>query len=99
MVSYRLQQQIMGNAVKEGLDVKIQHPVLLPAPSACHSQRVMGATPRTIAVTVGMEDRLKPPLQPHQHRRLSHSIGRGRHPEHPDSRPVILSTARTGEGM
>ena len=50
----------------------------------------MGATPRTIAITVGMEDRLKPPLQQHRHRGLSHSICRRRHPEHPYPGPVIL---------
>src|SRR5271154_6308595 len=50
----------------------------------------MGATPRTVAVTVGMEDRLKLLFQAHRHCGLGHSICRSRHTEHPDPCPVIL---------
>jgi len=50
----------------------------------------MGAAPRTITVTVRMEDRLKRLFQQHRCCGLSDSVGHRRHPEHPDSRPVIL---------
>ena len=38
----RLEEQIMRNAVKESLDVEIEHPVLLPATPTRLSQRIMG---------------------------------------------------------
>src|SRR3954463_14875840 len=63
VVSDRLEQQIMRDAVEERLDVEIEHPVLLPATSTGTDQRVVGQTPRTIAVAVGMEDRLELLLQ------------------------------------
>ena len=49
----------MTNAVKEGPDVEIEHPVLAPTTLASHSQRAMGASPRPVSVAVAMEDRLK----------------------------------------
>jgi hypothetical protein len=58
VVSYCFEQQIMRNAVEKGPDIKIQNPVLFPAAVSSYSQCVVGRTPRTIAVAVGMEDRL-----------------------------------------
>jgi len=80
----------MRNAVEEGPDIKIQNPVLLPAASTCHSQRVLGRTPRTVAVTVGMKDRLQPHFQQHRCCGLCHSIGHVRHPERSDPSPMII---------
>ena len=50
----------------------------------------MGAAPRTIAVTVRVEDRLQPGFQQHCCRGLGHPVGRVRHSEHPDPPPMIL---------
>ncbi len=58
VVGYRFEQQVMGNAVEEGPDVKVDHPILFPAALSSHGQGVEGRTPRTIAVAVGVEDRL-----------------------------------------
>ncbi len=69
MVSDRLQQQIMGNAIEKVLDVKIQHPVIHPTPLFSYGQCVVGTPPGTISVTIGVEDRLKLPFQ--QPRRCS----------------------------
>ena len=80
----------MGNAVEEGPDVKIDHPVLVPTPLPAHGQSVMGGTPPTVAVAVGMEDRLQLLLQQHRCRGLGHPVHRVRHPEGPDPRPVIF---------
>ena len=80
----------MRDAVEEFLDVKVKHPVLLPAAPSGHGQRVMGRTTRTIAVTVGVEDRLKLLLQQHCCRGLGHSVRCIGHPEDPDPRPMIL---------
>jgi hypothetical protein len=49
----------MRDAVEERLDVEIEHPVLFPTTSARLSQRVLGLTPRTVAIAVGAEDRLE----------------------------------------
>ena len=46
VVSDRLHEQIMANAVKEGPDIEIEHPVLAPTTLASHGQRTMGASPR-----------------------------------------------------
>jgi hypothetical protein len=42
----------MGDTVEEGPNVKIDHPVLLPATLSSHSQCVMGTSPRSIAIAV-----------------------------------------------
>ena len=59
VVSDRLHEQIMANAVKEGPDIEIEHPVLVPTTLASHGQRVVGASPRPVSVAVGAQDRLK----------------------------------------
>jgi hypothetical protein len=79
VVRYRFQQQIMGNAVEEGPDVDVEHPVLSPTPPTCHRQRVMGTAPRTIAIAVLMEDRFQRDLQQHRRRRLGDAVRRVRH--------------------
>ena len=53
VVSDRLHEQIMANAVKEGPDIEIEHPVLVPTTLASHGQRAVGASPRPVPVAVG----------------------------------------------
>ena len=45
VVSDRPHEQIMANAVEEGPDIEIEHPVLVPTTLASHGQRVMGTSP------------------------------------------------------
>jgi hypothetical protein len=59
MVGHRFEQQIMRNTVEEGPNIEIDNPVLLPTALSRRGQRVVGRTPRTIAVAVRMEDRLQ----------------------------------------
>src|ERR1700722_18127628 len=66
----------MRNGVEKGPDIKIQHPILSPAPAAAYGQRVMGAAPRTVPVAVPVEDRLQLLLQQHRRRRLRHPVAR-----------------------
>jgi hypothetical protein len=80
----------MRNAVEEGPDVKVNHPVLFPAAPSGDGQRVMGVAPRAIAVTVRVEDRLQPGFQQHRCRGLGHPVRRVRHAEDPDPQPMIL---------
>ena len=75
VVSDRLEEQIMRDAVEEGPDIKVQHPVLFPAAPSSHGQRVVGRTPRTVTVAVRVEDRLQLLLQQHRRRRLGDSVG------------------------
>src|SRR5664279_1222928 len=85
----------MRDGVEEGSDVEIDHPVLVPTPLTSHSQRVMGAAPTAVAVTVGMKDRLQLVFQQHHRRRLRHPVDRVRHPKHTQSRPMILRYRHT----
>src|SRR5580700_289888 len=80
----------MGNAVEKGPDIKIQYPVLLPAALAGHGQRVLGGPPRTVPVTVGMEDRLKLFLQQPGGCGLGDPVGHAGHSQNPDPCPMIL---------
>jgi len=90
VVSDRFQQQGMRNGVEKGPDIKIQHPVLRPAPAAAHGQRVMSAAPRTVPVAVPVEDRLQYLLQQHRRRSLRHPVTRIRHPEQTHAFPMIF---------
>src|SRR5260221_11097962 len=80
----------MRNAVEKGPDVKIQHPVLLPAALAGHGQRVMGGPPRTVTVAIGMEDRLKLFLHQPGGCGLGYPVGHGGPSQNPDPRPMVL---------
>src|SRR5258708_16675502 len=81
----------MRNAVEKGPDVKIQHPVLLPAALAGHGQRVMGGPPRTVTVAIGMEDRLKLFLQQPVGCGLGYPVGHAGHSHNPYPCPLTLS--------
>src|SRR6478609_1410404 len=85
----------MGNGVEEGPDVEIDHPVLVPTPLSRDGQGVVGTSPRTVAVAVGMEDRLQLLFQQHRCCRLRHPVRRVRHPEQTHSRPMILRYRHT----
>jgi site-specific DNA recombinase len=74
VVSYRFEQQIMGNAIEKGPNIKIYNPVLFPAALSSHGQSVMSRAPRAVAVAVGMEDRLKLLLQQRRRCGLGYSV-------------------------
>src|SRR5664280_426433 len=76
---HRLDDEVTREGVEELLDVKINHPVALPAPPLAHLNRILRRPPRTIAVRVRMEDRLDLPLQSPRYHRLGHPIGHARH--------------------
>ena len=90
VVSDRLHEQIMANAVEEGPDIEIEHPVLVPTTLTSHGQRVMGASPRPVPVAVGAQDRLKLLFPQHRCRGLSHPVCHIRHTENPDPGPMIF---------
>src|SRR5262245_31687050 len=80
----------MRNRVEEGADIKVQHPVVFPAPPTARGQRLMSAPARPVAVAVAVENPLQPGLQHHRRRRLRHPVLRVRHPEQAHGLPVIL---------
>src|SRR6202162_2138978 len=80
----------MRNGVEKGPDIKVQYPVLGPAPAAAYGQRVMGAAPRTVAVAVAVEDRLQLLLQQHRRRSLRHPVARIGHAEQTHAFPMIF---------
>ena len=80
----------MRNRVEKGPDIKIQHPVLRPAPAAAHGQRVSGAAPWTVAVAVAVEDRLQFLLQQHRRRSLRHPVSRIGHAGQAHAFPMIF---------
>ena len=72
-----------------------------PTSFSADSHRLQRRTPRSIAVRVGMEQRLHLRLQIQTHDRLSDTVCHGGHAE--DSDPACpcffgISTARTGAG-
>ena len=69
----------MGNAVEKGPDVKVQHPVQLPTALSSHGQCVMGTSPRTIAIAVLVEDRLKLLFEQHRCCGLGNAVYRVRY--------------------
>src|ERR1700674_5124064 len=80
----------MGNAVEEGPDIKIEYPVLAPTTSTSDSECVMGGTPRTVAVTVPVEDRLQLVFQQHRCCGLGNPVHRIWHSERPHPGPMIF---------
>ena len=80
----------MRNGVEKGADIKVQRPVLCPAPAAAYGQRVMGAAPRTVPVAVPVEDRLQFLLQQHRRRSLRHPVARVGHAEQTHAFPMIF---------
>jgi len=90
VVSDRFQQKGMRNGVEKGPDIKIQYPVLRPAPAAAHGQRVMRAAPGTVPVAVAVENRLQFFLQQHRRRSLRHPVSRIGHAEQTHAFPMIF---------
>ena len=77
--------------IEKGSDVKIDHPVLSPAPLSADPHRLQSRSPRSIAVRVGVELRLHLRLQIQAYDRLSDSVRHSGHPEDSDlALPVLL---------
>ena len=87
VVGHRPENKIMIKVVEEPADVHIDHPVGSPTPLPAHRHRIQRATARSIAIRVGVENRLHLTLQDHRRHRLRDSVGHGGHPEHPDPPP------------
>jgi hypothetical protein len=78
----------MVDRVEELLDIKIQNPVLRPAPLSTPLDRHLRGTARPVPVRVVMEDRLQARFQPQCNHRLGDSVGHGGNPENP--RPTAM---------
>src|SRR5215211_183916 len=72
----------MRDAVEEGPDVQIEHPVQLPAALPADPDRVQRRPTRPTPIGVGVEERLHAGLQVSAHDGLGDPVSDGRHPEH-----------------
>src|SRR5450759_1419570 len=95
-----LYHQIPWHGVEEGFDVKVDDPILLPAPLPAHSDCVQWGTPGPVAVGIVMEHSFHARLQHHHRHLLRDPIDHIRDTEDPGPVPPFLciSTARTGPG-
>ena len=87
---HRPKKQIMGNAVEERPDIKINDPVGLPATLPAHPNRVQRAPPRPVPVTVRMEYRFHPLHEVVGHDGLRDPVRDRGHPEDSLPRSVPL---------
>ena len=81
VLCYPSEHEIMIDAVKEGPDVEIDHPVEFPASLPGAAKRIKCRTPRAISIGVGVKDRFHFRLQIDFHHRLSNPVRYGRYPE------------------
>jgi hypothetical protein len=98
--SNRGDHPVHGTLSKNRADVKIDHPVRLPAPPPTRGHRVERGTPRAIPIGVRMEDRLDLRLQLLGHHRLRDPMATVGIPSIlvPAPCAFAISTARTGGG-
>src|SRR5216110_2662796 len=83
---YRLEDGLPRDAVKEAPDVKIEHPVLLPAALPAHRHRVQRRAPWPIPVGARVETW----LQGHGHDGLGDPVRDGGHAERAHARAPSL---------
>src|SRR5215813_6120112 len=69
----------MRYVVKESLDVQIDNPGTSPTPLFTYLHRVQRRLTRTIAIGIGVKDRLHVRFQDHSHYRLRYPISDGGH--------------------
>jgi hypothetical protein len=79
MTPNRLEHQLPVDAVEEALDVEVENPVIAPAALAGLGHGIDCRLAGTVAVGVGMKDRLQDRLQITTDDLLSDAIGDGRH--------------------
>ena len=82
----RTDHQVPGNGVEELLDVKIDHPVVLPAPLPAYLDRVMSRPVAAGSHRNPVEPGLHQRLQKHGYRRLRDPVSDRRHAQHPGPR-------------
>ena len=75
----------LGFSVAEGPDVELDDPVVVPAAASGHGDCRQRRFARPVAIGVCAEDRIKPWLQPHLHRRLRDPVGYRRNAQQPDA--------------
>src|SRR5437773_9934334 len=91
MPSYRFQNELMGNRIEKGSDIKIDYPVPSPAPLSTHAHGLQRRSSWSIAVRVGMKQRFHLRLEIQAHDRLGDAVRHRRHAEDSDlALPVLL---------
>jgi hypothetical protein len=89
--AYSLHQRGVRDFVEEGSDVEIDHPVPSPAALPTNAHCFQRRSPRSVAIGVGVEQRLHLRLQVQACDRLSDALSHSRHAKDPDrALPVLL---------
>src|SRR5260370_10499217 len=78
-------QEVMSEIVEQPSDVELHNPVIVPAATSGNGDCLQRRLSWTITVGVIAEDRIKPWLQPHLHRRLRDPVGYRRDAQYPDA--------------
>src|SRR5437870_109030 len=84
-----LPQQIVIEIVERSFDVKLEHPVVLPASLTGYPNRILRRARRPIAVRVRVKMRLEHLLQKLLHYCLCHPVRHRGHPENADSAALL----------
>ena len=78
-------QEAVIEIVEQPSDVELHNPVIVPAATSGNGDCLQRRLSWTITVGVIAEDRIKPWLQPHLHRRLRDPVGYRRDAQYPDA--------------
>ena len=89
-MGYRLEDELVRDAVKEVPDVEIEHPVPSEAALPAHRPRIQHRAPRPIPIGVAVEVRLHQRLQGAGHDGLGDPVRDGGHTENSHARTPSL---------
>jgi hypothetical protein len=87
---HRFDDEIPGHTVEELLHVEVNDPGISPAALPARRHRIEGRALRSIAIGVGVEDRLDLLLDPPRHDRLRHPVGDSWYSENPGASTMGL---------
>lgn len=82
MFAQRAKQQLVIDVVEEPFDVELNDPVVPPAALSHDTHGIQGGSPWTIAIRIGMKQRVQPRFQQQLRCCLGHPVGHRRHAQH-----------------
>jgi hypothetical protein len=95
VLGHRPNNQLVVQAVEEGLDVQVDDPVRLPAALPAHPHRVQRRPARPVPVGIGVEHRFHLRLQVQAHDRLGDPVRDRGHAKDSDPTAVLGDLHRT----
>jgi hypothetical protein len=82
VLSERTHKQFVVDVVKQTFDIELDYPVVFPASPPHHGNRIVRRAPGTIAIEIGMKDRIKEWVNQLLDHRLCHPVCHCRHSQH-----------------